>query len=67
MKKSRNDIEPVIRRIVIAVVIIGMALLIIIRPHSSSGGRKESSDKAVSVPDRPQSGRKRDQIDVLSV
>lgn len=55
MKKSRNDIEPVIRRIVIAVVIIGMALLIIIRPHSSSGGRKESSDRAVSVPDRPQS------------
>ena len=55
MKKSRNDIEPVIRRIVIAIVIIGMALLIIIRSHSSSGGRKESSDKAVSVPDRPQS------------
>lgn len=55
MKKSRNDIEPAIRRIVIAVVIIGMALLIIIRPHSSSGGRKESSDRAVSVPDRPQS------------
>lgn len=54
MKKSRNDIEPVIRRIVIAVVIIGMALLII-KPHSLSGGRKESSDKAVSVPDRPQS------------
>lgn len=65
MKKSRNDIEPVIRRIVIAVVIIGMALLIIIRPHSSSGGRKESSDKAVSVPDRPQS-YVLDSADVLS-
>lgn len=65
MKKSRNDIEPVIRRIVIAVVIIGMVLLIIIRPHSSSGGRKESSDKAVSVPDRPQS-YVLDSADVLS-
>lgn len=54
MKKSKSSIEPVIRSIVIAVVIIGIVLMIVIRLGSSSGSGKDVP-KTAAIPDSPQS------------